>query len=504
MGYIGRVIQHRRQNMKRSWLFFAVVLILAAPLAAGTAIRDDPGVASSLRLLETWVASQIEYRNQPGVSMGIVYGGKLVWAKGFGLSDLRAGTPATPRTVYRVASITKLFTSTAILQLRDAGKLGLDDPVTKFVPGFKVGDPFPDDPPITIRHLLTHTSGLPGEAAFPYWTDHEFPTMEAVLAALPSQEKPFPTETQYRYSNLGLTIAGQVVAAASGEPYEAYIMKHILEPLGMADTSVLSLPEGGRGRLAVGYGRRLPDGTRRILPFTDSRGLTAAANISSTVEDLARFVAFHLGDGTEGADRVLRLSTRREMQRVHWLFPSWKSGRGLGFTVKQFEGKTLVGHAGWVGGYQTQIGFIVEDGIGAVALTNADDGLPNIYLEQALRVVGPALLKAAAPAPRPSVADPAWNAYVGVYTDPSDWDVEVMILDGKLFLYNHDYPPEESARGALVELAPLGPGIFRMAGEDPSGDKVVFEMGPDGRVKRVKVGENYIYPKGRVPAGLKD
>ena len=122
------------------------------------------------------MASQIEYRDQPGVSMGIVHGGKLIWAKGFGMSDLAAKTPATPKTIYRIASITKLFTSTAILQLRDAGKLGLDDPVVKFIPGFKVGDPFPDDPPITVRHLLTHTSGLPGEAAFPYWTDHEFPT----------------------------------------------------------------------------------------------------------------------------------------------------------------------------------------------------------------------------------------------------------------------------------------------------------------------------------------
>ncbi len=486
--------------MKRTMIVMVMALMLAGPVAAEKVpVKDDPGVASSLRLLEQWVASQIAYRGQPGVSMGIVHGGKLIWAKGFGVSDLAAATPATPKTVYRIASITKLFTSTALLQLRDAGKLGLDDPVVKFLPGFKVGNPFPDDPPITVRNLLTHTSGLPGEAAFPYWTDHEFPSIEAVLAALPTQVKPFATETKYRYSNLGLTIAGQVVEAASGEPFEAYIMKHILEPLGMADTSVLSLPEGRRGGLAVGYGRRLPDGTRRVLPFTDSKGLTAAANMSSTVEDLARFVAFHLGDGADDRSGVLKLSTRREMQRVHWLFPSWKGGRGLGFWVRQFDGKALVGHGGWVGGYQTQISFIVEDGIGVIALTNADDGVPSMYLEQAFRVVGPAILKAAAPEPKPAVPDPSWNAYLGSYTDPADWDVEVMILDGKLYLYNHDYPPEESARGALAELSPVGPGTFRMTGEDASGDIVVFETGTDGRVARVKVGENYIYPKGRLP-----
>jgi D-alanyl-D-alanine carboxypeptidase len=486
--------------MKKTLIVMVAAMILSGPLAAGTVpVKEDPGVASSLRLLEKWAASQVEYRDQPGVSLGIVHGRDLIWAAGFGMSDRAARTPATPKTLYRIASITKLFTSTALMQLRDAGKLSLDDPVAKFIPGFKVGDPFPDDPPVSIRHLLTHTSGLPGEAAFPYWTDHDFPTIEAVLAALPSQVKPFATETRYRYSNLGLALAGQVVAAASGEPYETYVVKHILEPLGMADTSVLSLPEARRERLAVGYGRRLPDGTRRILPFTDSKGLTAAANMSSTVEDLARFVAFQLGDGTAGGNRILRESTLREMQRVHWLFPGWKAGRGLGFSVRQMDGKTLVGHSGWVGGYQTQIGFIVEDGIGVIAMTNADDGAPNMYLEQALRVVGPAVLKAAAPEPKPSDPDPAWNAYLGLYTDPSDWDVEVMLLDGRLHLYNHDYPPEESARGALVELAPAGPKTFRMTGEDASGDLVVFETGPDGRVIRVKVGENYIYPKGRFP-----
>jgi hypothetical protein len=120
---------------------------------------------------------------------------------------------------------------------------------------------------------------------------------------------------------------------------------------------------------------------------------------------------------------------------------------------------------------------------------------------QNLRVVGPAILKASAPEPVPRVPDPAWGSYLGLYTDPAMWDVEVMLLDGRLYLYNHDYPPEDSARGALVELAPVGPKTFRMTGEDASGDIVVFETGSDGRVTRVKVGENFMFPKAR-PTGL--
>lgn len=483
--------------MKRALILVLTVAASAASLAgAKVPARDDAGVQASLKLLEHWVGSQVEYRNQPGVSMGIVHGGELIWAKGFGFSDREAGAPATPRTRYRIASITKLFTSTALLRLRDAGRLSLDDPVAKLIPGFAVGDPFADDPSITVRHLLTHTSGLPGEAAFPYWTDHEFPTMEALLAALPGQTKPFATETRFRYSNLGLALAGRVVEAVSGEPFEAYVVRHILEPLGMAETTVTS--EGARrGGLAVGYGRRMPDGSRRVLPFTDSKGLTAAANMTSNVEDLARFVAFHLGGGDWAASPVLKLSTRREMQRVHWLFPSWKGGRGLGFWVRPFDGRSLVGHGGWVGGYQTQISFIVEDGMGVICLTNADDGSPGLYLEQAFRVVGPALAKASAPERAPAQPDPAWDAYVGSYADPAGWDVEVLMLEGRLHLYNHDYPPEESARGALTELEPAGPRTFRQTGEDSNGDVVVFETERDGRVTRVKIGENYIYPKGR-------
>lgn len=479
---------------------FAIALIVPALLfsfALGQptkVLTDDPGVASSLRLLEKWVASQMEYRNQPGISMGIVHDRDLLWSKGFGSSDLAAKTPATPNTIYRIASITKLFTSTAILQLRDAGKLRLDDPIVKYIPAFKIRNGFPDAPPVTVQHLLTHTSGLPGEAAFPYWTDHDFPSFDEILKALPTQEIVFPTETKYRYSNLALALAGEVVASASGETYEAYVQERILEPLGMTDTSVNLSPDD-RMRLAAAYSRRLPDGTRRILPFTDSRGLTPAANMSSTVEDLARFISLQFQDEKVGGKQVLKGSTLREMHRVHWLFPSWKSGRGLGWSVRQFGGKTLVGHSGWVAGYQTQIGFIVEDRIGVIVLTNADDGSPITYLEQAFNLVGPVLLKAAAPSPKSSPPDPAWNAYLGLYSDPTFWDVEVMLLDGKLYLYNHDYPPEENARGALVELDPEGPHTFRMTGEDATGDLVIFEMGPNGKVQRVKVGENYIFPK---------
>ena len=194
-------------------------------------------VDSALRLLEAWIESRMAYRQQPGLSAGIVHDQELVWSKGFGWRDPENRSPATPQTLYRIASITKLFTATAVLQLRDEGRLQLDDPVAQHLSWFKIKSRFEDAPAVTIRHLLTHTSGLPREAAFPYWTDFEFPTREQMIEALPGQEAAFPPDTQWKYSNLALALACYIVAAFSVEAYEAYIHRHILYPLGMKYTN---------------------------------------------------------------------------------------------------------------------------------------------------------------------------------------------------------------------------------------------------------------------------
>ena len=130
-------------------------------------ILKNREVASSLDLLSAWIEAQMAYSGQPGLSIGIVHDQKLLWTRGFGYADVQAEKPATAETIYRIASITKLFTTTAIMQLRDEGKLQLDDPVNKHLPWFAVQNRFADAPVITIRHLLTHTSGLPRESAFP-------------------------------------------------------------------------------------------------------------------------------------------------------------------------------------------------------------------------------------------------------------------------------------------------------------------------------------------------
>ena len=313
-------------------LIISLLLVASIPchvFAETVPVERHPEVASNLRFFESWIKSQIAYQQIPGISIGIVYDQELIYAKGFGYADREKKIAAGPGTVYRIGSISKLFTSIAIMRLRDEGKLQLDDPVEKHLSWFKIRQKYPEAPVITIRHLLTHTSGLPRDAAFPYWTDFNFPTREQIIEMLPKQETVYPAETKWKYSNLGLTLAGEIVAAVSGEPYDEYIRTNILELLGMTGTSVTI----GKNdpRLVVGYGRRMPDGSRAVMRFTDARGITPAANLSSTVEDLARFVAWQLRLRESGGREILKSSTIKEMQRVHWLHSNWEIGWGLGF-----------------------------------------------------------------------------------------------------------------------------------------------------------------------------
>ena len=162
------------------------------------ASADHPDVQAAIHLLEAWSEAQLAYNELPGLSMGILYDQELIWSRGFGYSDLEKKIPATSETICRIASVSKLFTSTAIMQLRDQGKLHLDDPLSRHLPWFKMHASHTDAPDITIRHLLTHTAGLPREADFPYWTNFQFPTREQLIHSLPQQEVVYPPETRFK------------------------------------------------------------------------------------------------------------------------------------------------------------------------------------------------------------------------------------------------------------------------------------------------------------------
>ncbi|MGQ9854226.1 MAG: serine hydrolase domain-containing protein [Candidatus Oleimicrobiaceae bacterium] len=476
--------------MKKTAL--VVVLLCSTALAQ---VGPGASVEAKLKVLETWVQELVAYYHLPGVAVGIVRDQELLYARGFGYADLATSAPVTPQTLFRIASITKLFTATAIMQLRDAGKLALDDPLQKYLPWFAIQGCAPEWPPVTIRQLLTHTSGLPREAAFPYWTDHRFPSREQIVAALPRQEMVYEPDTRWKYSNLGMALLGEVVAAASGKTYSQYVEEHILQPLGMHATRVEVAPT--TPGLATGYLRSMEGGRREVAPFTDAQGLVAAANMATSIEDMARFCALQFRYDDLSPAAVIKGSTLREMHRVHWLRDDWQSGYGLGFSVRRVGGKTLVGHGGWIAGFRSQIVLAPERKLATIVFINADDFSPTTIATRALELVWD-MLGPAPSAGAPGEFDSTWVRFVGAYQDPTYWRTDVLLLDKRLFLYGFSYPPEDDPVEALVELQPVAPFAFRRVSD---GEKVIFETDKKGAVTRVKVAENYLYPSKQSKAG---
>jgi len=463
---------------------FAILLILAFPLCCPGALTDDPDVKGAERLFTSWIRGQLAYRNLPGIAVGVVSDQQLVWAQGFGFADVDKKIRMTPATKFRMASHSKLFTATAIMQLRDAGKVHLDDTVSAYLPWFHLGSASADDPAITIEELLTHSAGLPREAG-PHWSELSFPDAAGVQQFVKTHQAAFSPEIRWKYSNLGFTIAGMVVEAISGEKWADYIQHHIFDPLGMTASSVDRDVDG----LATGYGARMPDGTRAKMPFVDARAMAPATGITSNVEDMAKFVSLQFRQGKVGGSQILSTGALRQMHRVRVLDNNWQSGNAIGFAVLRNGEKTYVGHGGSYFGYKTQTYMQMEPKVGVIVLTNADDSNPSDIALHLMQSVGEALAKASHVAAPMVTWDPSWSRFAGMYRSRAGTQLEVVELNHRFVMFDPSAPyPEHPA-----SLEPIGNGQFRVeapTGGGPVGEIVRF-VEQDGKVVRMYTGSSF-------------
>jgi len=318
----------------------------------------------------------------PGMAYGIVVDGRLVHVGTAGLRDVAAAAPVDTASVFRIASMTKSFTAAAILQLRDAGALALDDPVERHVPELRgLRYPTSDAPRITIRHLLTHAEGFPEDNP---WGDQQLAATEAEMSAMMRGGIPFSTSpgTAWEYSNFGFAILGRVVANVSGMPYARYLEERLLRPLGMRVTTLeaRSVPAG---RLARGY--RWQDGGWLEEPQLPDGAFGPMGGMLTSVADLARWVGFMLDawPARDGPDEgPLARASRREMQQLARYYgtsaTSDSSGRvqlvvggyGYGLNVRETCLHRYVSHGGGLPGFGSQMRWLPEHGVGLVALGN--------------------------------------------------------------------------------------------------------------------------------------
>jgi CubicO group peptidase (beta-lactamase class C family) len=476
----------RRVASVTGLLFAALCLFSNAQPIAG-----DPRVAAAMELARTWVEAQRAYERIPGVSAAIVHDQEVLWAGGFGLADVVAARPAGVDTIYSVCSISKLFTSIAVMRERDAGKLRLEDPVGKHLSWFRLkrGEGEGD---VTIEGLLTHASGLPRESDYPYWSppDFRFPTHEQIVERIGSQNALYSPETNFQYSNLGLTLAGEVVAASSGMPYDRYVGSNILQPLGLTSTTP-EMPESERGkRLATGYSALDREGHRAPVPFFTARGIAPAAGYASTAGDLARFASWQFRLLQKGGSEVLKATTLREMHRIHWVEPDLETLWGLGFTVWKSGDKTFVGHGGSCPGYRTQILLMPAEKIATVFLSNAQGVAARRWTQRLYDIVEPAVRAAVKDKDKAKAPDPALRRYAGTYS-AQPWGGEVAVLPWEEGLALLDLPTMDPVKD-LEKLKKVGENTFRLIRKDETlGEEVVFEIGPDGKASRFTRHSNF-------------
>jgi CubicO group peptidase (beta-lactamase class C family) len=482
-----------------------LVFLACAPTLEAQSVADHPRVREATGLIEVWLDAQRAYEGIPGISAAVVHDQEVIWTGATGYADPESGTPATAGTAYSICSISKLFTAIGVMQLRDAGELRLDDQVSDLLPWFDIRDTYEDSPPVTVQGLLTHSSGLPRESEHSYWIEpFDFPTRDEIVQRLDAQEMLYPSDRYYQYSNLGLTLAGEIVAEVSGAPFSEYMRSHILDPLGMRST----WPDIGEypfpDRLAVGYGSSRRDGSRSRMPPFAAEGIAPAAGFASTVEDMARFAAWQFDAMESGGDEVLGGNTLREMQRVHWMDPDWKTTRGLGFGVYRNRGVTYVGHSGLCPGFESTIQLYPPDRLAAVVMTNAIGLSPSALAIEMLRLIKPAVVQAikeqdeardgATEDGRPTAEfPPEFRRFVGSY-DEDPWGGESAVVpwkDGLAILWLPTMNPLDD----LTRLEHVAGNTFRRIRDDGEpGETYVFIEAGNGRVTGLRY-HNNTYPR---------
>jgi CubicO group peptidase (beta-lactamase class C family) len=330
--------------------------------------------------LERIVRSAQAENRLPSVSAAAVHDGEIVWTGAVGLADTDSGEQATPDHQYRIASVTKTVTAVGLMQLRDEGKLTLDDPLDRHLPE-AAHTP-------TLRQLLSHLSGLQREVPGEVWETLEMPTREELLPKLAEADRPLTPAAYWHYSNLAYALLGEVVARVTGGTAEEYLTERVLRPLGMTRTTWTA-----EEPVAVGYLVDPYTDVPRREAVIDGRAVAPAAELWSTPTDLCRWAAFI----ADPDPKVLSPDTVEEMRTFQSMvdLARWQLGYGLGFALYRVDDRVFAGHDGAHAGYLAHVSALPAAKAGAAVLTNSGAGVTisalGIQLSRAVADAFPAV-----------------------------------------------------------------------------------------------------------------
>lgn len=342
--------------MPRCLLFVA----LALPLPA---LADPPTYADAIKAIERSIERERTEAGIPGLSVAVIDDQTLVRARGFGHANLARTRLAGPDTIYRVGSVSKLFTDIAVMQLVEGGKLDLDAPVAKYLPDFK-----PDNPsgkPVTLRQLMAHRSGLVREPPVGNYFDPDGPSLDKTVTSLNGIPLVYEPGSKTKYSNAAIAVVGQVVEKVDGRPFATAVRERVLVPLGMTASAFEPTPDVERhlseALMWTYHGREFPAPTFEL-------GGAPAGSLYSSVTDLARFASALFAGGKP----ILKEASLREMLTPQFVEKGAKEGFGLGFMLGDLEGRRRVGHGGAIYGFSTELALLPDEKLGVVVVANKD------------------------------------------------------------------------------------------------------------------------------------
>jgi D-alanyl-D-alanine carboxypeptidase len=443
--------------------------VLPIALGAQTVDTIDPDLRGRIDRIAT---SVLEQRGVPSASVAVVKGGKLVYTHAYGKARLDPATPATPDMRYSIGSISKQFTATAILLLQEQGKLSIDDPVGKYVPGLTRGNE------VTIREILSHTSGYQD-----YWPEDYVmtpmlkpETAQQIIDTWAKKPLDFEPGTKWQYSNTNFVIAGRIVETVSGEPLMNFLTEHIFRPLGMH--SVWNSDEAKLTQVDATPYYRHALGPLRVAPKEGRGWMFAAGELAMTAHDLA------LWDESLIAQTVLKPESYRQMFTEVKLKDGNGTAYGLGVEVQNRNGHRSIEHGGEVSGFVSDNEVLIDDGVAVAVLTNQDavDAASTIA-----RMAAPAVLG-------PDSGTPPERQALAMYRDLQQGRIDRSLLAPNL----SDYFTQEALDDYRSSLAPLGEPLSFLETHEQLRGGMTFRafriVYPDRRLTLT----TYTYPDGKL------
>jgi CubicO group peptidase (beta-lactamase class C family) len=389
-----------------------VAAALVALLGAVHAQRSAPtaSVTTDARFDRVVAVVQEKMRELgiPGVAVGVLAGGE-VRARGFGVTNVDHPLPVTDDTLFQIGSISKTFTGTAIMRLVERNQLRLDDPIRKYLPTFKVKDP-EASARATVRDTLTHMGGWEGD----FFDDpsNGDDALQRIVERMATLEQTAKVGEMWGYNNAGFYVAGRVIEVVTGKPFERALRELVLDPIGL-DTAYFFPADVMTRRFVVGHGG--PVGKPLVIgPWPIPRAANAAGGISTNVESLLRYAAFHMGDGASNGTRVLSSSSLQQMRST--VVPKAGSDQTMGLTwhLSRANGMTVVEHGGGTTGQISQLRLVPDKQWAIAIVTNSSRG--GTLNTQVLRAAMDAYLDVRSTPPTRIAIDPAsLQEYVGTY-----------------------------------------------------------------------------------------